>query len=44
MSKPLIDVPKEKLQQVRMDMFRKVQREKEERSALFRLHASPCFA
>ena len=28
MSKPLIDVPKEKLQQVRMDMFRKVQREK----------------
>ncbi|WP_025116412.1 DUF4179 domain-containing protein [Lysinibacillus fusiformis] len=28
MSKPLIDVPKEKLQQVRMDMFQKVQREK----------------
>ncbi|MFJ7700703.1 DUF4179 domain-containing protein [Lysinibacillus fusiformis] len=28
MSKPMIDVPKEKLQQVRMDMFRKVQREK----------------
>ncbi|MED4886192.1 DUF4179 domain-containing protein [Lysinibacillus fusiformis] len=28
MSKPLIDVPKEELQQVRMDMFRKVQREK----------------
>ncbi|WP_418302682.1 DUF4179 domain-containing protein [Lysinibacillus fusiformis] len=28
MSKPLIDVPKEKLQQVRLDMFRKVQREK----------------
>ncbi|MBD8521481.1 DUF4179 domain-containing protein [Lysinibacillus fusiformis] len=28
MSKPLIDIPKEKLQQVRMDMFRKVQREK----------------
>ncbi len=28
MSKTLIDVPKEKLQQVRIDMFRKVQREK----------------
>ncbi|QPQ30510.1 DUF4179 domain-containing protein [Lysinibacillus sp. JNUCC 51] len=28
MSKQQIDVPKEKLQQVRMDMFRKVQREK----------------
>lgn len=28
MSKPLIEIPKEKLQQVRMDMFRKVQREK----------------
>lgn len=38
MSKLPIDVPKEKLQQVRMDMFRKVQREKkEQRSALFRL-------
>ncbi|WP_338651228.1 DUF4179 domain-containing protein [Lysinibacillus sp. Y5S-8] len=28
MSKPLIDIPKEKLQQVRRDMFQKVQREK----------------
>lgn len=37
MSKLPIDVPKEKLQQIRIDMFRKVQREKEQRSALFRL-------
>ncbi|MFJ6265941.1 DUF4179 domain-containing protein [Lysinibacillus xylanilyticus] len=35
MSKLLIDVPKEKLQQVRMDMFRKVQREKRAKKRIF---------
>lgn len=32
MKKPPIDVPKEQLQQIRMDVLRKVQREKEQRS------------
>lgn len=44
MSKLPIDVPKEKLQQVRMDTLRRVQREKEQRSALFRYRLSLCFA
>lgn len=35
MSKLPIDVPKEKLQQVRMDMFRKVQREKRTKKRIF---------
>ncbi|QQP13901.1 DUF4179 domain-containing protein [Lysinibacillus agricola] len=35
MSKLPIDVPKEKLQQVRMDMFRKVQREKRIKKRIF---------
>ncbi|MFJ7889210.1 DUF4179 domain-containing protein [Lysinibacillus xylanilyticus] len=35
MSKLPIDVPKEKLQQVRMDMFRKVQREKRTNKRIF---------
>lgn len=35
MSKLPIDVPKEKLQQIRMDMFRKVQREKRTKKRIF---------